>query len=47
MLDELFADEIDVRTTVARFGGSLYLVYARFMTADEPPVPYWITRVTR
>jgi sugar lactone lactonase YvrE len=46
MLGELFGDEIDVPTTVARFGPSLYLVNARFMTADEPPVPYWITRVT-
>jgi len=38
---------LDVPTTVARFGSSLYVVNARFGTTDEPPVPYWVTRLDR
>jgi sugar lactone lactonase YvrE len=36
---------LDVSTTAGRFGRSLYVVNARFGTADEPPIRYWITRV--
>jgi len=46
IVDELTGD-LDVPTTVARFGSSLYVVNARFGTTDEPPVPYWVTRVER
>ena len=38
---------LDVPTTVARFGSSLYVVNARFGTTDEPPAAYWITRLDR
>lgn len=44
IVDELTAD-FDVPTTVARFGSSLYVVNARFGSTDEPPVPYWVTRI--
>lgn len=46
VVDELTGD-LDVPTTVARFGSSLYVVNARFGTTDEPPVPYWVTRLDR
>lgn len=46
VVDELTGD-FDVPTTVARFGSSLYVVNARFGTTDDPPVPYWVTRVDR
>jgi sugar lactone lactonase YvrE len=36
---------LDVPTTIARFGSALYVVNARFGTTDEPPVDYWITRL--
>ena len=38
---------LDVPTTAARFGSSLYVVNARFGTADEPPIEYWVTRLDR
>jgi sugar lactone lactonase YvrE len=44
VVDELTGD-FDVPTTVGRFGSSLYVVNARFGTTDEPPVPYWVTRI--
>jgi sugar lactone lactonase YvrE len=46
VVDELTGD-LDVPTTVARFGSALYVVNARFGTTDEPPVEYWITRLDR
>jgi sugar lactone lactonase YvrE len=46
VVDQLTGD-FDVPTTVARFGSSLYVVNARFGTTDEPPVPYWVTRLDR
>jgi sugar lactone lactonase YvrE len=46
IVDELTGD-LDVPTTVARHGSSLYVVNARFGTTDEPPVPYWVTRLDR
>jgi sugar lactone lactonase YvrE len=38
---------LDVPTTVARFGSSLYVVNARFGTTDPQPAPYWVTRLDR
>jgi hypothetical protein len=46
VVDQLTGD-LDVPTTVARFGSSLYVVNARFGTTDEPPIPYWVTRLGR
>ena len=46
VVDQLTGN-FDVPTTVARFGSSLYVVNARFGTTDEPPVPYWVTRLDR
>jgi sugar lactone lactonase YvrE len=46
VVDELTGD-FDVPTTVARHGSSLYVVNARFGTTDQPPVPYWVTRIDR
>lgn len=46
VVDQLVGN-LDVPTTVARFGSSLYVVNARFGTTDEPPVPYWVTRLDR
>jgi sugar lactone lactonase YvrE len=39
--------ELDVPTTVARHGSSLYVVNARFGTTDQQPAPYWVTRLSR
>jgi hypothetical protein len=47
LVDEVTSADFDVPTTVARFGSSLYLVNARFGTTDEPPIPYWVTRLDR
>ncbi|MGH2401074.1 MAG: SMP-30/gluconolactonase/LRE family protein [Candidatus Limnocylindria bacterium] len=44
---EQLTGDLDIPTTVARFGSSLYVVNARFGTDDEPPVPYWVTRLDR
>jgi sugar lactone lactonase YvrE len=44
IVDQLTGN-LDVPTTVARFGSSLYVVNARFGTTDEPPVSYWVTRL--
>ncbi len=46
VVDQLTGN-LDVPTTVARFGSSLYVVNARFGTTDEPPVAYWVTRLDR
>lgn len=37
----------DVPTTIARVGGSLYAVNARFGTQPTPATGYWVTRVRR
>jgi sugar lactone lactonase YvrE len=37
--------EFDVPTTVARLGGSLWVVNARFNTDPTPGTAYWLTRV--
>ena len=46
VVDQLSGD-LDVPTTVAHFGSSLYVVNARFGTTDEPPIAYWVTRLDR
>ena len=46
VVDQLTGD-LDVPTTVARFGSSLYVVNARFGTTDDPPIAYWVTRLDR
>ena len=46
LVDQLTGD-LDVPTTVSRFGSSLYVVNARFGTTDEPPIEYWVTRLDR
>jgi sugar lactone lactonase YvrE len=48
VVDQLTGD-LDVPTTVARFGSSLYVVNARFGTTnpDPAPDPYWLTRLDR
>jgi sugar lactone lactonase YvrE len=45
MVVGMLTGDLDVPTTVARFGSGLYVVNARFGTTDEPPVPYWVTRL--
>ena len=45
VVEEIAPDDVDVPTTVARFGSSLYVVNARFGNTDDPPVPFWVTRV--
>lgn len=47
VVEERMPDGVDVPTTVASLGSSLYLVNARFGTTDEPPIEYWITRIDR
>jgi streptogramin lyase len=37
--------DFDVPTTIARVGGSLWAVNARFNTEPTPETPYWLTRV--
>lgn len=44
---ERLLSSVDVPTTLARFGSSLYAVNARFGTTDPQPAPYWITRIDR
>jgi sugar lactone lactonase YvrE len=48
IVDELTGD-LDIPTTVARHGTSLYVVNARFGTTDPDPAPdpYWVTRLDR
>jgi hypothetical protein len=43
----LTSPDFDVPTTVAAFGGSLYLPNARFTTPAGPTTPYWVTRLRR
>ena len=42
-LDE--STSFDVPTTVAKFGGKLYLPNARFGTTATPDTDYWVTKV--
>jgi sugar lactone lactonase YvrE len=45
VVDVLEADGFDVPTTIARFGGDLYAVNARFGTPVTTGTAYWVTRV--
>jgi hypothetical protein len=47
IVDQL-TGELDVPTTVARFGSSVYVVNARFRPpGTPPPIEFWITRLDR
>ena len=47
VVDQLTGD-LDVPTTVARFGSSLYVVNARFRPPGTPPeIDFWVTRLDR
>ena len=37
--------KLDIPTTIAEFGDSLYAVNARFSTTPEPSTEYWVTRL--
>jgi sugar lactone lactonase YvrE len=39
--------ELDVPTTIAEFGDSLYAVNARFSTTPEPSTEYWVTKLEK
>ncbi len=47
LVETLTDDDFDVPTTIARVGGSLYAVNARFSTVATPETPYDVVRVTR
>lgn len=47
VVDSITDEDFAVPTTIARFGGSLYAVNARFGTPPTPQTDYWITRVAR
>jgi sugar lactone lactonase YvrE len=47
LVDTLTHPELDVPTTIARKGGALYAVNARFGTPDADTAPYWVTRVEK
>jgi sugar lactone lactonase YvrE len=47
IVDHLTDTDLDVPTTVARFGGFLYVVNARFGTADPETAGYWVARLRR
>jgi sugar lactone lactonase YvrE len=47
LVDQLTGN-LDVPTTVARFGSSLYVVNARFRPqGTPPPIEFWVTRLDR
>ena len=47
LVEVITSDGFDVPTTIARHGGSLYAVNARFGTEVTPETEYWVTRVER
>jgi len=47
LIAEITDSDFDVPTTVARFGGSLYAVNARFSSGNSPDLEYDIVRVNR
>lgn len=47
LVDTLTARRLDVPTTIARFGDSLYAVNARFGTPVTSETEYWIARLDR
>lgn len=44
---QLKSDEFDVPTTIARIGGRLFVVNARFDTPDPANAEYWVTAFRR
>jgi sugar lactone lactonase YvrE len=47
VLDHIVDPALDVPTTIAEFGNSLYAVNARFATPPGPSVDYWVTKVRK
>jgi sugar lactone lactonase YvrE len=47
LVREITSTDFDVPTTIAVFGGRLYLPNARFSTPPTPTTPYWGTAVER
>lgn len=47
VVDVITPGNVDIPTTLAGFGSSLYLVNARFTTPVTPDTEYWVTRVDR
>jgi sugar lactone lactonase YvrE len=47
LVREITSADFDVPTTIAVFGGRLYLPNARFTTPPTPTTPYWVTAVDR
>jgi sugar lactone lactonase YvrE len=47
LVREITSTDFDVPTTIAVFGGRLYLPNARFTTPTTPTTPYWVTAVNR
>jgi sugar lactone lactonase YvrE len=47
LVREIRSTDFDVPTTIAVFGGRLYLPNARFTTPPTPTTPYWVTAVSR
>ena len=39
--------KLDIPTTIAEFGDSLYAVNARFSTTPEPSTEYWVTKLEK
>jgi sugar lactone lactonase YvrE len=47
LVREITSTDFDVPTTIAVFGGRLYLPNARFTTPPTPTTPYWVAAVDR
>jgi sugar lactone lactonase YvrE len=47
LVREITSTDFDVPTTIAAFGGRLYLPNARFSTPPTATTPYWVTAVER
>lgn len=47
VVDTITHDDFDVPTTVAEFGGNLYVVNSRFGTPVTPDTEYWVVKVSK
>lgn len=45
VVDAITSPNLDIPTTIGRFGNSLYAINARFTTPPAPTTPYWVTRL--